>query len=91
MPLQPSQDLGILVHCVLIGDQVEIQRRISRNVDAATARCVQDQITERHRVVFEHPRRRGDVVRNPDRTLFLGVYFPDYVNAPDPISSGRCC
>jgi protein involved in plasmid replication-relaxation len=55
----------------------------------------QDQTAERHRVVFVSSRSRerlanilnaaATVVRNPERTLFLGVYLPDYVNACDPI------
>lgn len=55
----------------------------------------QDQIRERHRVVFVTSRSRQRlanildaatmIVRNPERTLFLGVYLPDYVNAVDPV------
>jgi len=55
----------------------------------------QDQTGERHRVVFVSSRSRerlvnildaaATVVRYPERTLFLGVYLPDYVNALDPV------
>lgn len=54
----------------------------------------QDQVGERHRVLFVTSRSRERltnilnaaalVVRNPGRTLFLGVYLPDYVAASDP-------
>ena len=55
----------------------------------------QDQTPERHRVVFVSSRSRErlvnilaaavTVMRNLERTLFLGVYLPDYVNAADPV------
>lgn len=55
----------------------------------------QDIARERHRVVFVTTRSRSRltnilaaaaaIVRNRDRTLFLGVYLPDYLNASDPV------
>lgn len=55
----------------------------------------QDEVEQRHRVVFVASRSRerlknilnaaANVVRNPHRTLFLGVYLRDYVNANDPL------
>jgi len=55
----------------------------------------QEQAANRHRVVFVTSRSRqrlthildtaASVVRNPERTLFLGVYLPDYVQSVDPI------
>jgi hypothetical protein len=55
----------------------------------------QDQAIERHRVVFVTSRSRerlanildaaATVVRNPERTLFLGVYLPEYIGAADPV------
>jgi hypothetical protein len=55
----------------------------------------QDLSGERHRVVFVTSRSRERVkniltaaatlVRNPQRTLFLGVYLPDFLNAADPV------
>ncbi|MBN8625809.1 MAG: replication-relaxation family protein [Planctomycetes bacterium] len=54
-----------------------------------------DQNTQRHRVVFVCSRSRdrltnildaaASIVRNPERTLFLGVYLPDFVNASNPV------
>ncbi len=56
----------------------------------------QDQSSARHRVVFVTSRSRerltniltaaATVVRNPDRTLFLGVYLSDYLQADDPVT-----
>jgi hypothetical protein len=55
----------------------------------------QDQTGERHRVVFVSSRSRerlvhildaaASIVRVAERTLFLGVYLADYVNAVDPV------
>jgi len=55
----------------------------------------QDACGERHRVVFVTTRSRSRltnilaaaaaVVRNPQRTLFLGVYLPDFIAATDPV------
>lgn len=55
----------------------------------------QDGSGERHRVVFVTTRSRSRltnilaaaaaVVRNPQRTLFLGVYLPDYLAADDAV------
>lgn len=54
-----------------------------------------DQSADPHRVVFVSSRSRerlanildaaAAVVHNPDRTLFLGVYLPDFVHAADPV------
>ncbi|MBL9084980.1 MAG: replication-relaxation family protein [Planctomycetales bacterium] len=54
-----------------------------------------DLSAERHRVVFVTSRSRerlknildaaAGVVRNQDRTLFLGIYLADYVHAADPV------
>jgi len=55
----------------------------------------QDVSGDRHRVLFVTARSRerltnsldaaAAVVRNPQRTLFLGVYLPDYLAAADPV------
>ncbi len=55
----------------------------------------QDQSGQRHRVLFVTSRSRerlthildaaASIVHNPGRTLFLGVYLSDYVNANDPL------
>jgi hypothetical protein len=55
----------------------------------------QDHSDERHRVVFVTTRSRERVtnildaavtaVRNIDRTLFLGIHLPDYLDASDPV------
>jgi hypothetical protein len=55
----------------------------------------QDVAGERHRVVFVSSRSRdrvthildaaASIVRNPQRTLFLGVFLTDFVTAADPV------